>query len=103
MMIALPNLDGSFTCTCFFPFEGENGFDRLDSADEKTVEQFFKKNFPDAVALMPTLLKDWKNNVTSSLVTIRTFPWSFGGKVCFFGGRRSCHCSLLWTRNELCF
>jgi len=85
MMIALPNLDGSFTVTCFFPYAGENGFDALDSATDDTVLRFFRKDFPDSVPLMPNLLEDWKRNPTSSLVTVRCFPWSIENQCCLFG------------------
>eukprot|EP01119_Soliformovum_irregulare_P008292 TRINITY_DN21425_c0_g1_i2.p1 TRINITY_DN21425_c0_g1~~TRINITY_DN21425_c0_g1_i2.p1 ORF type:complete len:347 (-),score=53.15 TRINITY_DN21425_c0_g1_i2:15-1055(-) len=85
MMIALPNMDGSFTVTCFFPYEGEHGFDRLDNADDDTILNFFKSDFKDAHDLMPDLLQDWRRNPTSSLVTIKCFPWSVGGSCCLLG------------------
>eukprot|EP01112_Ceratiomyxa_fruticulosa_P013031 TRINITY_DN3642_c0_g2_i1.p1 TRINITY_DN3642_c0_g2~~TRINITY_DN3642_c0_g2_i1.p1 ORF type:complete len:511 (-),score=92.17 TRINITY_DN3642_c0_g2_i1:58-1443(-) len=74
MMIALPNIDGSFTCTLFFPFEGEESFQTLSSKEK--VDEFFTKYFPDAKALMPSLLEDFFQNPTSSLVTIRCYPWA---------------------------
>jgi kynurenine 3-monooxygenase len=73
MMIALPNTDRSFTCTCFWPFTGPNGFDALRADDE--ILSFFKRTFPDAVPLMPTLVADYLRNPTSSLVTVRCAPW----------------------------
>ena len=73
MLIALPNTDGSFTCTLFFPFEGDRSFDTLKSDEE--IMSFFREVFPDAVDLMPTLLEDYKSNPTSSLLTIKCFPW----------------------------
>lgn len=73
MMIALPNPDGSFTCTLFFPFEGATSFSHLKTDAE--VSMFFESTFPDAVALMPTLLEDYNSNPTSSLVTVRCYPW----------------------------
>ena len=73
MMIALPNPDGSFTCTLFFPFEGNPSFCQLKTDAE--VSMFFDSTFPDAVPLMPTLLEDYNANPTSSLVTIRCYPW----------------------------
>lgn len=83
MLIALPNMDGSFTCTLFHPYGGEVGFDALDT-DEKVVS-FFKNTFPDAYELMPNLLDDWHENPTSSLVIIRCFPWTKNGKVALLG------------------
>lgn len=73
MMIALPNPDGSFTCTLFFPFEGSPSFESLKT--KKEVENFFEETFPDAKKLMPELLHDFEINPTSSLVTIKCYPW----------------------------
>ncbi|MBL0308994.1 MAG: FAD-dependent monooxygenase [Bacteroidetes bacterium] len=75
MMIALPNLDGSFTVTLFAPFKGENSFDTIRT--EKDVEEYFSRNFADAVPLMPELKKDFFENPTSSLVTVKCFPWNY--------------------------
>ena len=83
MMIALPNLDGSFTCTLFFPFEGEPSFEQLKTRAD--VEQFFQKVFPDAYALMPTLADDFFSNPTGSLVTVKCYPWSYQDKVLLLG------------------
>lgn len=74
MLIALPNMDKSFTCTLFFPFEGEPSFASLDSREK--VKAFFEITFADAVKLMPTLIDDFFNNPTSSLVTVKCFPWT---------------------------
>jgi kynurenine 3-monooxygenase len=73
MMIALPNPDGTFTCTLFFPFEGKPSFETL--RDDQAIRNFFTSNFPDAVKLMPGLLEDFHSNPTSSLVTMKCFPW----------------------------
>lgn len=73
MLIALPNPDASFTLTLFFPFEGTISFDALKTDQE--ILTFFNDTFPDASALMPTLLEDFKTNPTSSLVTVKCFPW----------------------------
>ncbi|MBN8578909.1 MAG: FAD-dependent monooxygenase [Cytophagales bacterium] len=73
MMIALPNPDGSFTCTLFFPFEGNPSFDSLKT--KAAIQQFFQETFPDAERLMPGLINDFEINPTSSLVTIQCYPW----------------------------
>jgi kynurenine 3-monooxygenase len=83
MLIALPNLDGSYTVTLFFPFEGNPSFGSLDSKEE--VKRFFEEVFPDAVPLMPTLLEDYYENPTSSLVMIHCDPWHYEDKVCLMG------------------
>jgi kynurenine 3-monooxygenase len=73
MMIALPNPDGTFTCTLFFPFEGNPSFKTLNT--KEVVKDFFEKTFPDAARLIPDLLSDYEQNPTSSLVTVKCFPW----------------------------
>jgi kynurenine 3-monooxygenase len=73
MMIALPNRDGSFTCTLFWPFEGEHSFANLRTPGD--VEAFFRAQYADAFPLMPTLTHDYFANPTSSLVTVRCWPW----------------------------
>lgn len=73
MLIALPNIDGSFTCTLFFPFEGTPSFKTLDTKEK--AREFFNNTFSDASKLMPTLEEDFFNNPTSSLVTVKCFPW----------------------------
>src|SRR5437867_8825119 len=83
MMIALPNPDGSFTCTLFWEFEGPRSFATTKSDDD--VRRFFDEEFPDAVPLMPNLLDDFRNNPTGSLVTIRCAPWFYRDKVCLLG------------------
>jgi kynurenine 3-monooxygenase len=83
MLIALPNLDKTFTCTLFFPFEGPLSFSRLDTKEK--VKEFFEKTFPDAVPLMPTYLEDFFNNPTSSLVTVKCYPWVREDKFALIG------------------
>jgi kynurenine 3-monooxygenase len=73
MLIALPNPGGTFTCTLFFPFDGSLSFNSLDS--DNKITDFFKTQFPDAAALIPDLLQEFKINPTSSLVSIRCYPW----------------------------
>jgi kynurenine 3-monooxygenase len=79
MLIALPNPDGSFTCTLFFPFEGENSFESLQSVSD--ARGFFEQQFGDALALMPNFDEEWEENPTSSLVIIRCEPWVRGNTV----------------------
>nr|BAL55112.1 kynurenine 3-monooxygenase [uncultured Bacteroidetes bacterium] len=79
MMIALPNPEGTFTCTLFLPFEGEVSFEQL--CTRADVSAFFERFFPDAVPHMPTLLEDFEHNPLSSLVTIRCYPWVVGRTV----------------------
>ncbi len=83
MLIALPNPDGSFTCTLFFPFEGDPSFASIDSSE--SLQRFFRQTFPDALALMPSLNDDYFRNPTSSLVTVRCSPWVANDKVALIG------------------
>jgi kynurenine 3-monooxygenase len=83
MMIALPNPDGSFTCTLFWEWEGSRSFATTRSDDE--VRRFFGEEFPDAVPLMPELLEDYRTNPTGSLVTIRCAPWHYRDKIALLG------------------
>jgi kynurenine 3-monooxygenase len=83
MMIALPNLNGTFTCTLFLPFEGNPGFNTLN--DKQNAPHFFKTQFPDAVPLMPIYLQEFFQNPTGSLVTIKCYPWKFGNNILLLG------------------
>ena len=83
MLIALPNLDKSFTVTLFWPPEEYPGL------DTGGVTGFFLEQFPDAVPLMPDLVQDFNDNPTGSLVTVRCDPWHHGGKVLLIGD--ACH------------
>ena len=120
MMIALPNFDGSFTCTLFLAHKATGGdasvnergdrttekdltsgrpiatlpngrvsarvepaFEHL--TDESAVLDFFNREFPDAVPLMPTLVEDFFHNPTGNLGTIKCFPWNARGKALLLG------------------
>lgn len=83
MLIALPNTDGSFTCTLFFPFTGKESFESLKTPEDVTA--FFQKNFPDALPLMPTLTEDFFQNPTSSLITTHIFPWHYEDQSALIG------------------
>lgn len=84
MMIALPNTDGTFTCTMFMPFEGEGmSFAKLNT--EEDVTRLFDEQFADAKALMPGLLDDFFTNPTSALITTHIFPWHYKNKSALIG------------------
>ena len=83
MMIALPNFDGSFTCTLFLPFKGKNGFENL--KDQESLMKFFDENFADAIPLMPNLFEEFFTNPTGNLGTIKCYPWNVGGKSLLLG------------------
>jgi kynurenine 3-monooxygenase len=83
MLIALPNPDGSFTCTLFFPYEGDLSFKSIQTKAD--VVSFFEKTFPDILPLMPDVAEEYMRNPTSSLVTIRCYPWTYQDKVALIG------------------
>ena len=83
MMIALPNLDGSFTVSLFMPLKGKVSFESLNT-EEKVID-FFEKQFSDALPHLPNLKDDFFENPTSNLVTIRCNPWHFEDKVVLLG------------------
>jgi len=86
MMIALPNFDGSFTCTLFLDHvstDEDPAFDRL--TDEASLVGFFEREFPDAMPLLPTLVEDFFHNPTGNLGTVKCWPWNVGGKALLLG------------------
>ncbi|MEM1319273.1 MAG: NAD(P)/FAD-dependent oxidoreductase [Bacteroidota bacterium] len=83
MLIALPNLDGSFTCTLFLAYEGKVSFEHLNTDEE--ILDFFNTYFADAVPLMPDLLEDFRDNPTASLVTVRCEPWTYQERILLMG------------------
>ena len=107
MMIALPNFDGSYTCTLFLGFEGKDSFEAIESgkwgigtesdsnpqnlrppgtdASAISLLSFFNTYFPDAIPLMPNLVKEFFANPTGNLGTIKCFPWNVGGKSLLLG------------------
>jgi kynurenine 3-monooxygenase len=73
MLIALPNIDGTFACILFLPFEGADSFEKLTT--KALVQEFFQSRFPDVVPLMPDLSEEFFANPTGAMVTIRCSPW----------------------------
>lgn len=82
MIIALPNLDGSFTVTLFLQYKGPVSFENLHTDEE--ITSFFEKYFPSALKHMPELLKEFRENPTASLVTVRCNPWHYKN-ICLMG------------------
>lgn len=83
MLIALPNFDGSFTCTLFLPFEGPVSFAQL--TERKQVEEFFANEFGDAVPLIPNLVDHFFNNPTGHMDTVKCHPWNIDGRALLLG------------------
>lgn len=88
MLIALPNLDGSFTCTLFLPFVTSHvrnipGFDTLRTSYD--VETFFRRHFSDALELMPDLTHEFFANPTSKMVTVKASPWHLEDQALILG------------------
>ena len=83
MLIAMPNIDGSFTCTLFLPFEGEVSFEKLTTVKE--AKTFFKQYFPQVRKEIENLTQDFFDNPTSAMVTMKCFPWTYWDKVALVG------------------
>lgn len=83
MFIAMPNLDGSFTCTLFMPFEGENSFENIKTKEDANA--FFKANFPSAALYIDNIAEDFFRNPTSAMVTMKCYPWTYWNKVALVG------------------
>jgi len=83
MLIAMPNLNGSFTCTLFMPFEGTVSFENIKT--EAQAEQFFATYFPDIKGDISNLTSDFFKHPTSAMVTMKCFPWTYWDKVALVG------------------
>jgi len=83
MLIALPNLDGTFTCTLFLPHDADPGFNQLTSP--YLVSRFFQDEFHDAVPHLGSLTDDFMANPTGHLGTVRCKQWHVGGRVVLLG------------------
>ena len=83
MFIAMPNLDGSFTCTLFMPFEGEVSFESIKT--KKEAVHFFNTYFPDVRNEIENLSHDFFKNPTSAMVTMKCYPWTYWDKVALVG------------------
>jgi kynurenine 3-monooxygenase len=83
MLIALPNIDGTFACILFLRFEGNDSFVNLNTSSD--VVKFFADRFPDALRLMPALGENYFMNPTGAMVTIKCSPWHFQGKCLLLG------------------
>ena len=83
MLIALPNVDGTFACILFLPFEGSDSFEQLSA--HAAVHEFFQSRFPDAVSVMPGLIDDFLANPVGAMVTIKCSPWHSGTRTLLLG------------------
>ncbi|AKA35767.1 FAD-dependent oxidoreductase [Flagellimonas lutaonensis] len=83
MLIAMPNIDGSFTCTLFLPFEGAVSFESLTT--EQEAKAFFKEHFPNVRKVIDNLIRDFFKNPTSAMVTMKCYPWTYWDKVALVG------------------
>jgi kynurenine 3-monooxygenase len=83
MLIALPNIDGTFACILFLPFDGVDSFDSLTTQSQ--VVEFFRSRFPDVLPLMPQLAENYFTNPTGAMVTIKCSPWHVEERVLLLG------------------
>ncbi|XP_068182631.1 kynurenine 3-monooxygenase [Antennarius striatus] len=82
MMIALPNMDKTFTCTLFMPFEE---FDKITTEDE--VIEFFQKYFSDSIPLIgvDALKRDFFRLPGQAMVSVKCSPYHIGDKCVIMG------------------
>lgn len=82
MMIALPNLDKTFTCTLFMPYED---FEKLRTEDQ--VLHFFKTFFPDSVDLIgeDKLKKDFFLLPPQALISVKCSSFCLDNKCVLMG------------------
>jgi kynurenine 3-monooxygenase len=83
MLIALPNKEGTFTCTLFLAYEGNPSFAALQT--QEAVKSFFTQYFPDAYALIPNLEEEFFGHPTGALKTVKCFPWVYDEKLALLG------------------
>ena len=83
MFIAMPNIDGSFTCTLFMPFEGDPSFESIKTKEQAKI--FFNTNFPIVNHEIENLAEDFFKNPTSAMVTMKCYPWTYWDKVALVG------------------
>lgn len=84
MMIALPNVEGDFTCTLFMSdSKGSPNLRDLDSGEK--IRRFFEEVMPDAVPNMPNVVEEYLHNPIGSLLTVKCSPWNVGGKALLMG------------------
>lgn len=83
MLIALPNIDGTFACILFLPFEGAESFASLQTSTQALA--FFEARFPDALAIMPHLAENYFANPTGAMVTVKCSPWHVDSRMLLLG------------------
>jgi kynurenine 3-monooxygenase len=87
MLMAIPNLDGTFASNCILPMQGESSFATLDTPD--VAMDFFRKQFPDAVNLIDGLPDSFLNKPAGGFITTRAVPWHYRGRIVLIGD--ACH------------
>ena len=83
MLIALPNFDGSFTCTLFLSYRGPISFENVHSPAQ--VGSFFAEHFPDVIPHIPNLFEEFETNPVGQMVTLKTSPWYYREEVLLIG------------------
>uniref|UniRef100_A0A8C6NC54 Uncharacterized protein n=1 Tax=Melopsittacus undulatus TaxID=13146 RepID=A0A8C6NC54_MELUD len=82
MMIALPNMDKSFTCTLFMPFEE---FEKLTTGEQ--VLGFFQTYFPDAIPLIGEreLKQDYFLLPAQAMISVKCSSYHLGSRCVLMG------------------
>jgi kynurenine 3-monooxygenase len=84
MLIALPNIDGSFTATLFLPRHGQPSFESL-RAGHSAVHELFTHAFADAAAVIPDLDEQFRQHPQGRIGTLYCEPWHADGRVLLLG------------------
>jgi kynurenine 3-monooxygenase len=91
MLIALPNPDGTFTCTLFLNYEskndnsGEKNYSFNSLKDRNSVVNFFNENFADAMTLLENPIDDFMDKSANPLFLVNVDPWVINDKVALIG------------------
>jgi kynurenine 3-monooxygenase len=83
MLMAAPNVDGSFTVTLYMPIEGDLSLESIRT--EEDLVGLFEEFFPDALRELPNLAREYFARPFNTLLTIRCFPWIYKDKVALLG------------------
>jgi kynurenine 3-monooxygenase len=83
MLMALPNLNGSFTMTVYLPRSGDNGFEKIKNSED--VRAFFEKHYPDSREYMPEYASEFMENPQGRLGTVKVSSWVYKDKVALVG------------------
>jgi kynurenine 3-monooxygenase len=80
MLMALPNLDGSFTMTLYMPVQWYKDFE-----DKNKFKKYFEENYADVIPLMPDYIEDYYSRPHGFLGIVRMKPWVYQDQMALLG------------------